>query len=159
MNDLHSFLCKRRGIGDVETFELCKRGLLSDKLETLGDERLEQCFSLQALETFALLNIQDPGFGFFSKCAVPETIHIQLMECHWKFLGGGGRSETLKSQNFNFLVGGEGVQNKTPSMGVVWIIFWNCTLETLGDERLGQCCSQPFALFKIQDQALRFFSE
>ena len=48
------------------------------------------------------------------------------MEGHRKFLGGGG----LKSQNFrskvgmklnwNFL-GGQGVQNKKPSVGGVWI--------------------------------------
>ena len=57
------------------------------------------------------------------------------MEGHWKFLGGGGgqKAKILEAKyeafiiNLNFL-GGDGVQNKKPSVGGVWIyISWNCT--------------------------------
>ena len=98
--DLHSFLCERRCIGDVETLESWyQRGVLSDKSESLGDERLVQYFSLQALETFALLNIykQDQKFWVFLRmCSSrnnPYPTHGRSLEIP---RGEGG----LKSQNF-----------------------------------------------------------
>ena len=48
------------------------------------------------------------------------------MEGHWKFLGGGGGAlkgefvEAIYENKLEF-PGGEGVQNKKPSMGGVWI--------------------------------------
>ena len=48
------------------------------------------------------------------------------MEDHWKFLGGGWvlKANVLEAMYENKLEfpGGRGVQNKKPSVGVVWIL-------------------------------------
>ena len=60
-------------------------------------------------------------------CVVWEKNHTHPMEGHWKFLGEGGVSkvknlEAKYEAKLEFPGGGqEGVQNKKPSVGEVWI--------------------------------------
>ena len=54
------------------------------------------------------------------------------MECHWKFLGGGGvlKVKILEAKYEAKLEfpGGTGVQNKKTFCGGSMDIFWNCTI-------------------------------
>ena len=65
-------------------------------------------------------------------CAVPEKINTHSMEGLWKFLGGGGllKVKILEAKYEPKLEfpGGMGVQNKTPSVGGVWISFGTSNL-------------------------------
>ena len=56
-----------------------------------------------------------------------KSIITHPMEGHRKFLG---REEAKYEAKLEFPGGGGGggVQNKKPSVGGVWIFFWNCTL-------------------------------
>ena len=51
-----------------------------------------------------------------------KKIQTHTMEGHWKFLGGRGLKRFLKTKYKAKLEfpGGQGVQNKKPSMGRVW---------------------------------------
>ena len=53
--------------------------------------------------------------------------HVNLMEGHWKFLGGGGLEESMK-QNWNFLGEGGGGLKAKPFCGRSMDILWNSTI-------------------------------